>query len=115
MKLKIASTIGKNCITTDDGERIYRIIHPELIKGHDVTLDFSGVEIFASPFFNAAIGQLLSDIKIRKLELHLQTTGLTQHGTHVLNRVIENAHNYFTNPHFRESVEKVLAQQSIDL
>ncbi|MBD2542537.1 STAS-like domain-containing protein [Planktothricoides sp. FACHB-1370] len=30
--------------------------------GRPVELDFAGVEIFASPFFNFAIGQLLRDI-----------------------------------------------------
>lgn len=53
--------IGANCITLDDGQQVYNAIHPELTAGHPVELDFDRVEIFASPFFNAAIGQLLKD------------------------------------------------------
>jgi hypothetical protein len=115
MKLKIVSIIGDTCITAEDGNRVYDIIHPELVKGREVTLDFNGVEIFASPFFNAAIGQLLSDVKIKQLHSHLQFEGLSSHGNHVLNRVIENAQQYYTNPRFRDSVERVLAQQAHDL
>ncbi|WP_292870942.1 STAS-like domain-containing protein [Nostoc sp. LPT] len=38
---------------------MYALVYPELLAEHQVELDFAGVEIFASPFFNFAIGQLL--------------------------------------------------------
>lgn len=115
MMVKVISIIGENCITVEDGEQIYQLIHPDLSKGQDVTLDFTGVSIFASPLFNAAIGQLLRDVPLQHLKSHLHFEGLTPHGNHVLLRVIENAKRYYTNPHFRDSVEKVLAQQAQDL
>jgi hypothetical protein len=115
MILDIVSTVGKNCITIEDGEQVYRLIHSELIQGHDVTLNFTGVDIFASPFFNAAVGQLLSDITSRQLQLHLLCIGLSEHGEHVMKRVMENAQKYYTNPNFRDSVDRVLAQQAQDL
>lgn len=115
MMLNVISAIGDNCITVEDGERIYQIIHPELSKEHDVTLDFTGVSVFASPFFNAAIGQLLRDVPVQHLQSHLQFEGLSPHGNHVLTRVIDNAKKYYTNPHFRDSIEKVIAQQAQDL
>ncbi|MBN4005571.1 MAG: STAS-like domain-containing protein [Nostoc sp. LPT] len=51
--------IGKNCTTPGDGQKVYALVYPELLAEHQVELDFAGVEIFASPFFNFAIGQLL--------------------------------------------------------
>ena len=107
MQLNIRSYIGENCITVEDGERLYQKIHTEIIKGNRVDVDFSGVKIFASPFFNAAIGQLLMDLQPEQLKLLLHFTGLSSHGDHVLRRVIENARKYYTTPHFRDSVETV--------
>ena len=115
MMFKIVDIIGETCITVEDGERIFKLVHPELSQGREVTLDFTGVSIFASPFFNAAIGQLLRDMPAEFLKSHLHFEELTPHGNHVLIRVIENAKRYYTNPHFRDSVEKVLAQQAQDL
>jgi hypothetical protein len=115
MMFNVVSAIGENCITVEDGERIFQLIHPEISKEQDVTLDFTGVSIFASPFFNAAIGQLLRDVPLQHLQSRLHFVGLSPHGNHVLTRVIENAKRYYTNPHFRDSVEKVLAQQAQDL
>ena len=116
MILDIVSTIGENCITIEDGEKVFAIIHPELVQGHEVTLDFTEVKIFASPFFNIAIGQLLSDVQFRNLQSNLHIVGLSQHGYYVLNRVIENAQRYYSNtPRFRDSVQKVIVQQANDL
>jgi len=115
MEVKIRSYIGENCITVDDGERLYQKIHNEILKGQRVDVDFSDVKIFASPFFNAAIGQLLKDLPREQLKSLLHFIGLSSHGDHVLRRVIENAQKYYTNPHFRESVEKVIADQAQDL
>jgi hypothetical protein len=114
MMIKVVSAVGENCITVEDGERVYQAIHPELSCGHDVTLDFTGVSVFASPFFNAAIGQLLRDVPAESLQSHLHVVGLSAYGNHVLGRVIDNAKRYYTNPHFRDSVEKVLAEQAND-
>lgn len=115
MMLKVVPITGQNCITVEDGEQIYKKIHSEIIKGHDVTLDFTGVEIFASPFFNTAIGQLFRDLNSTQINSNLHFIGLSSHGNHILKRVMENAQKYYKNSRFRDSVERVLAQQALDL
>jgi len=62
MKMTIKEMIGPRCIIQEDGQKVYDVIHPLLQEGEAVTLDFTGVSQFASPFFNFAIGQLLKDI-----------------------------------------------------
>jgi hypothetical protein len=49
---------GECCITIDDGEKIYDLIYDALSNKQSVTLDFTNIEIYAAPFFNAAIGRL---------------------------------------------------------
>ena len=63
MKLEIKTFVGERCVTSDDGQRVYKEIHPKLAAGESVPLDFNGVTVVASPFFNLAIGQLLRDLK----------------------------------------------------
>jgi hypothetical protein len=115
MKVDIVSFIGENCITVEDGERLYQVIYPEIKKRQRIDLDFTNVKIFASPFFNTAFGQLLKDFQPDQLNSLLHFIDLSLHGDHVLHRVTENARKYYTNPNFRESVEKVIAQQAHDL
>jgi len=67
MRCDIKDLIGENCITLDNGQRVYDQIHPELVAGRPVEVDFRGVSVCASPFFNAAFGRLLKDLTIEEL------------------------------------------------
>ena len=65
MEINIRQDLGENCMTLKQGQSLYDAIYPQLQSGETVELDFMGVRIFASPFFNYAIGQLLRDFKSR--------------------------------------------------
>lgn len=74
----------------DNGQKIYDLIHPKLLSGEVVTLDFSGARIFASPFMNVAVGQLLRDIDAETLQrlLIIDQDKITQVGLSILRTVI---------------------------
>ena len=112
MKYKIRDLVGENCMTPDDGQKVYDSIHPELVAHHPVELDFTGVDIFASPFFNFAIGQLLKDIQLDKLNLLLKVSHLNPVGMQVIERVIENSKQYYSNENIRKAVDEVLREQA---
>ncbi|TBR57266.1 hypothetical protein B4U84_14630 [Westiellopsis prolifica IICB1] len=112
MKHQILTLIGKNCITPDDGQKVYDIVHTELLTLHEVELDFAGVEIFASPFFNFAIGQLLRDIQPETLNRLLKFSNLNTVGKQILKLVIENSKRYYSDPDFRTRVDQVISEQA---
>ena len=112
MKTLVHDIIGENCITIDDGQKIYNTIHPELAAGRPVELDFDRVEIFASPFFNAAIGQLLKDIEPDALNRLLAFFGLNSNGQNVMKKVIENSKRYYHNPELRKNLDDIFLEQS---
>jgi len=112
MNLSVKSVVGTLCITHDAGQKVFDQIHPELSSGREVTIDFDGVSIYASPFFNAAIGQLLKDLKPDDLNRLLKVANLSDDGMSVVRRVIENAKNYYDDPNYRKHLEAALAQQA---
>lgn len=112
MKVSIKDTIGPRCIIQEDGQRIFDEIHETLLHGENVTLDFTGVAQFASPFFNFAIGQLLKDITVDDLRRLLLIENLNQTGKLVVERVIENAAKYHGDKDYRKIVDDILDQQS---
>ena len=110
--IRIKSEISERCITVDDGEKLYHQIHLKLIKGDSVILDFSGVRLFASPFFNTAIGPLLKDYTNVQLNHFLKIENLSLNGSHILRRVIENAQKYYSDSRYKNAVDKVIAENS---
>jgi STAS-like domain of unknown function (DUF4325) len=115
MKLFIKDMIGPRCIIKEDGQRVYESIRGALSRGETVTLDFSGVTQFASPFFNFAIGQLLKDMKEDNLRSLLQIENLNNTGRLVVERVIENAAKYHGDKDYRKIVDDILEQQAKEI
>lgn len=95
-RILVKDLIGQNAITLEDGKIIFNLIHSSLSRGEVVELDFNGVEVFASPFFNAGIGRLLNDLNNEVLNNQLKFEHLSDFGSRVLRRVIENAKEYYS-------------------
>jgi hypothetical protein len=108
-----ASLIGEYGITLNDGRTVYAAIQPLLIQGNVINLDFQDVTIFASPFFNAAIGRLFSEFDSDYLNEHLHFNNLPSAGEGTLRQVLKNAKDYYTSEVTREAVDRVLHEVSI--
>jgi len=96
MRIQVRDVVGENAMTLDDGRAIFQNIHEPLLHGRDIELDFEGVKVFASPFFNAGIGALLADMRAEDLNSHLKIIHISDSGGRVLRRVIENAKDYYS-------------------
>ncbi|MFK5949698.1 MAG: STAS-like domain-containing protein [Methylococcales bacterium] len=110
MKVIAKDLVGVNAISMQSGKHLYDVIYEPLKSGDKVEIDFVGVGLFASPFFNAGIGYLLKDINIEDLQRDLKFTNLSDVGRQILNLVISNAIKYYDEknnlPEMLESINK---------
>jgi hypothetical protein len=107
--IAVKELVGENAMTLDDGEAVFRLIHAPLVRGETVELDFNGVEIFASPFFNAGIGRLLADLQPDILNTLLKVQHISALGDNILRRVIENAKEYYAaSPEQRQAIDRIV-------
>jgi hypothetical protein len=114
MHIKVKELVGENAMTLDDGEAIYARIHDPLTHGETVELDFDGVQVFASPFFNAGIGRLLGELTTDTLNARLKFVDLSDFGARVLRRVIENAKDYYAAPaNQRQAIDRIVHDNAV--
>lgn len=59
MKVKLLELIGSQCLSLDEGERLYQCLYPALKNGETTEVDFAGVETMLTPFLHTGIGKLL--------------------------------------------------------
>jgi hypothetical protein len=111
-KYEVFALVGKNCITVNDGQKIYDLAHPQLQANQTVELDFAGVEILAAPFFNFAIGQLLKDIQPEDLSKLLKISNIKPLGNQIISLVIENSKRYYSDPIFRSRLDQIINEKS---
>lgn len=95
MRIAIAESVGKIAVTHDAGARLFDLIHDPLARGEDVTLDFSGVSVYSSPFFNYAIGRLFADINPDVIKSHLIMLNISATGEKTIRSVVANASEYY--------------------
>ena len=113
MMIKIYEITGEYAISANAGQQIYDQIHAELLDGGQVELDFAGVRVFVSAFFNLAIGQLLKDISTDDLNRLLKLTRLNQSGTDLLKTIIANAKQYYSDAHYQQAVDTVIEEYAL--
>ena len=114
MNVEIKSFVGDSCVTSEDGQRVYDEIYPKLAAGESVCLNFSGARVFASPFFNFAIGQLLKDLEPENLNQLLKVENITTDGLLVWELVVKNAKEYYKKPGAKKAIDETLKQQAED-
>lgn len=99
----IKELIGANAISMNSGRKIREEILLEWNNSEKIILEFSEVEVFASPFFNSSIGALLKNKKISELQEKLVFNGISEHGRRLLNLVIDNAIKFYSDSENRTS------------
>ncbi|WP_422881371.1 STAS-like domain-containing protein [Pantoea agglomerans] len=108
MIINIREKIGTRCILKDDGQRLFNEIEPSLRDDMDVTLNFDGVSLFASPFFNFSVGQLITSIPENTVKNKLHIQNLDTVGESVMSRVIENASKFHADRDYKKIVDNIL-------
>lgn len=96
-KIIVKDLVGKNAISMGNGDKLHSLLHESLSEENKVEVDFEGVEFYASPFFNAAIGLLLNDFSIEYIQRNMKIVNLSDLGKDLLNHVISNAIEYYRN------------------
>lgn len=90
INIKIKSHV-KFCLSQNDGKILRNIIEPELNKGEKIILDFSGISLFASPFFNISVGHFITNMGIKKYNENIEVINLSVVGQKVYQKVTEHA------------------------
>ena len=112
MKFEILKIAGPNCVTLDQGQLVYELVRPHIGAGTAVELDCRDVKVIASPFFNAAIGQLIRDFPPEELMTLLHVEGLTEPNRSLLQLVVENSREYYGDLEAKKIVDAMLEEHS---
>ena len=86
------------CVATEDGQKVFDQIAPFLERGHSVELSFLNVEIMATAFLNAAIGQLYGQFEEEAMNSLLIVRDLLPEDETLLAWVKESSKRYFEDP-----------------
>ena len=105
-EIKIFEQFGETLLTPTEGDTLRNAYIGAIRIGQGVTLDFKGVRIISSAFFNYAVGRLYAEFSQAEISKLLTVVNLSDIGKFTLLRVVENSRKYYANQLFRESVDR---------
>jgi hypothetical protein len=114
MRVVVRDIVNCHRKFSEAGMAIHDLISPVLARGEEVELDFEGVRFIHVPFLSAAVGQLLKDHPLERVKTLLRVANLTELDRTVLEGVIEHSSRYYTEPRYREAVDRSLARMFED-
>jgi hypothetical protein len=110
MRIVVREIINDLGSSFDEGQKVHDLISPALARGEEVELDFTGTRFIDTPLLNAAIGQLLKDHPKERVKALLRVQNLNPVDRDLLELVIEYSSRYYTEPRYREAVDRSLAR-----
>lgn len=106
--------LAKNYIETgfsaDDAGKLDTIIKPLIDKREKVVIDFEGVRIFTTLFFNTALAKYVMEIGPDEYEKLFELKNLSEVGDITYQHSLDNAKNYYVmNEKQRKNQDEILA------
>jgi hypothetical protein len=93
----------------EEGQKLHDLISPILARGEEVELDFEGTRYISTPFLTTSIGQLLKDHPLERVKSLLRVQNLDALDRQTLELVIDKSSRYYTEPRYREAMDRFLA------
>ena len=113
LRVFLEKTVGKNCASIDDGEKVLNLIRPELIKGFTVELDFEGVKLVLTPFLNTCFGNLLEQFGKEMAMTHVSMKNISEEFLQRINNFINRKEVELTQNHDREMLQEMFDEDGL--
>lgn len=93
------SEFGENLCSMEKGNLLYNVLKEELIvnKNDMVEIDFHGLKVVTSSFFNASISYLLKDYEMSHLQSKFKFINMREDTRFILNASLSNAMEFYKN------------------
>jgi hypothetical protein len=114
MRIVVREIVSARGRIPEEWQQLHDLITPILARGEEVELDFAGSDAVCTPLLRTALGPLLKDHPLEKVKSLLRPLGLDELYRQTLETVLEQSSRYYTDPRFREVVDRAAARMFED-
>lgn len=91
MRVQLMETIGSECVSLDQGEKVYNLLLGELKAKKPVEVDFQGIQTLFSPFLMGSLGKLLGHFEKEVLIQRLAFCNISPDHLKTVNEFVDRA------------------------
>lgn len=104
------SAITPMAMTEDAGLQLRKEMNEVMQREQNVILDFEGIKLFATPFFNSSIGYFVMQLSPEKFKEQVQLINLTDLGLETYSHSYQNAVSVYENNTDLDMVGKITVE-----
>lgn len=101
------SSIAPMAMTEDAGMKLRKEMKESIQKSEEVILDFEGIELFATPFFNSSIGYFVMQLSPERFKEYVQVINLSDLGKETYGHSYQNAVSVYKNKTNLEMIGRI--------
>lgn len=101
------SSIAQMAMTEDAGLQLRKEMQAAMEQSQSVVLDFEGIELFATPFFNASIGYFVMKLSPEQYKMQVRVVNLSDLGKETYAHSFQNAVAVYENDINLEMIGKI--------
>lgn len=107
MKTISISSFSSEARSKTKGELLRKVLESSITSHEEVSIDFSGITRFASPFFNNSFASLVIQYGIDIMNF-IHISGISTTGRATYETSIENAKLLRSKPEFTDEINKII-------
>lgn len=105
----LLSTIVKDAASRTSGIKLKDMLLEMIGEGHEITVDFTGMSRYASPFFNNSFAALYIALDPNSRE-KIRPINLSEVGQLIYNTSMNNAKFLLDNPEYKDEIASIVSQ-----
>ena len=113
MRLRLIELIGPDCVSLNQGEKMYQLLLGDLKKKKTIEVDFQGVETLFSPFLMGSLGKLLGYFEKEDLMQRLALCNITPDQLKSVNEFIDRAEERQTEQGDLQTMKELFEQDEL--
>lgn len=114
MRVQLIETIGSECISLDQGEKVYHLLLGELKeKKTTIEVDFQGVRTLFSPFLMGCLGKLLGHFEKETLMQRLGFCNISPDHLKTVNEFIDRAEARFAEQEDLQTMKELFEEDEL--
>ena len=113
LRIYLEKVVGENCASIDDGDKVFQLVRPELVKGFQVEIDFKGINLMLTPFLNACFGKLLEQFGREITMTEVSMRNISNELLQRINDFISKKEVEFTQNHDREMLQDIFDEDGL--
>jgi hypothetical protein len=113
MRIKLLDTIGPECVSLDQGRKLYDLLFKELKEKNTIEVDFQGIQTLYSPFLMGSLGKLLEHFDKEKLMQELVFCNTKSEHLKSVNEFIDRAETQLTEQGYLQTMKELFEEDEL--